>query len=486
MARARPPELFDRLADGVDAGVATGRQPLADRMRPRTLAEVVGQEHLLGDGRVLRRALESDRIPSMILWGPPGTGKTTLARLLASHTGAAFETLSAVTSGVREIREVVEEARRRRKDEGRGTVLFVDEIHRFNKAQQDALLPHVEAGTCVLVGATTENPSFEVNAALLSRTRVFALKELAIADIAALLRRALDDRERGLGSRAIEVDDKVLRGLAAAAAGDARRALSDLELVVELLPEEEHVLTPERIGAALGRRALRYDKAGEEHYNVVSAFIKSMRASDADAAVYWLVRMLEAGEDLMFVARRIVIFASEDVGNADPQALVVATAAASACHLVGLPEAVLPLSQATAYLALAPKSNSALRAYAAARKDVQRHGTLPVPMAVRNAVTQLMKTHGYGSGYRYPHDLDGGVDHEHDSYLPEALARTGPVIGRYVQPGALGWEAQAYATLVARRAPARDAVEAPSESNERDATSRDVAASDDDDDDAAI
>jgi putative ATPase len=306
----------------------------------------------------------------------------------------------------------------------------------------------------VLVGATTENPSFEVNAALLSRTRVFALRELAIVDIAALLRRALEDPERGLGARGIEADDAVLRGLAAAASGDARRALSDLELVVELLPEGEHVLTPERIGAALGRRALRYDKAGEEHYNVVSAFIKSMRASDPDAAVYWLVRMLESGEDVMFVARRIVIFASEDVGNADPQALAVATAAASATHLVGMPEAVLPLAQATSYLALAPKSNSALRAYAAARKDVQRHGTLAVPMVVRNAVTQMMKSHGYGSGYRYPHDLEGGLDDAHLSYLPDVLARTGPAFGRYVVPGKLGWEADAWAALVARRSPA--------------------------------
>jgi putative ATPase len=387
----------------------------------------------------------------MILWGPPGTGKTTLARILATQTGAAFETLSAVTSGVREIREVVDAARRRRAEEGRGTLLFVDEIHRFNKAQQDALLPHVEAGTCVLVGATTENPSFEVNAALLSRTRVFALRELSIADIAELLHRALGDAERGLGDRAVVADEAVLRGLAAAAAGDARRALSDLELAVELLPEGEHALTPERIASAIGRRALRYDKAGEEHYNVVSAFIKSMRASDPDAAVYWLVRMLEAGEDVMFVARRVVIFASEDVGNADPQALAVATAAASATHLVGMPEAVLPLAQATMYLALAPKSNSALTAYAAARKDVQQHGTLAVPMAVRNAVTAMMKAHGYGSGYRYPHDFEGGVDAQHGSYLPDAIAAKGPALGRYVVPGKLGWEAQAFAALAARR-----------------------------------
>jgi putative ATPase len=378
----------------------------------------------------------------MILWGPPGTGKTTLARIVAGATGSAFETLSAVTSGVKDIREVVARARERRKYERRTTVLFIDEVHRFNKAQQDALLPHVEAGVCRLIGATTENPSFEVNAALLSRARVFQLRELPVDALASVLRRALHDRERGLGVRGLKADDRLLQALARTAEGDARRALTTLELAVDLVGPKEPELLPEHVSQALGGRSLRYDKAGEEHYNVVSAFIKSMRASDADAAVYWLARMLEAGEDPMFVARRIVIFAAEDVGNADPHGLVLAQAAAAATHTVGMPEAVLILSQATQYLALAPKSNAALRGYTAARADVKRHGALPVPLAVRNATTKLMKESGYGKGYRYPHEHEGGVDKEHGSYLPDALAEQ-----RYVEPGALGWEAAAWDAL---------------------------------------
>ncbi len=445
MVSARSGELFDDPARASDARFA----PLAERMRPRTLEEFVGQRHLLGPGRPLARAIAADRLPSMVLWGPPGTGKTTLARLMASRSGAAFETLSAVSAGVKEIREVIERAQARRRLEDRSTLLFVDEIHRFNKLQQDALLPHVEAGVCRLVGATTENPSFEVNAALLSRLRVFALQGLAIDDIADLLTRALHDRERGLGERGITAAPELLRALASGVAGDARRALGELESVVDMMEDGVQEITAERIAAALGRRPLRYDKAGEEHYNVVSAFIKSMRASDPDAAVYWLVRMVEAGEDPMFIARRLVIFAAEDVSNADPQALVLAQAAASATHLIGLPEAVLPLTQATLYLALAPKSNSALASYAAARKDVQRWGALPVPLAIRNAVTRMMKEAGYGTGYRYPHDLEGGVDRDHTSYLPERLAEA--TLGRYVRLAAVGWEAEALRALRSRR-----------------------------------
>jgi len=423
-------------------------------MRPRTLDELVGQTHLLGPGRLLRRFIESGRIPSMILWGPPGTGKTTLARLLAGRHGAAFEVLSAVSAGVRDIRAVVERARDRRRHESRTTVLFVDEIHRFNKAQQDALLPHVEAGVCRLVGATTENPSFEVNAALLSRARVFQLRPLPIEGLVVLMRRALVDTERGLGRPDIEVDDGLLAAMGHTASGDARRALGALEAVVDLLPSEQTTLTRELASEALGGQPLRYDKDGEEHYNVVSAFIKSMRASDADAAIYWLARMLESGEDPLFVARRIVIFASEDVGNAEPQALVVAKAAADAVHFVGMPEAVLSLSQATMFMALAPKSNAALRAYSAARKDVRRFGALPVPLPVRNAVTDLMKDVKYGVGYRYPHDLEGGVDQDHRSYLPDAIVRRREAesFEHYVQPCDRGWEGRAAAALAARRA----------------------------------
>jgi putative ATPase len=441
--------LFDEtLAAGTPSSVTV---PLAERLRPRTLDEVVGQRHLLAPGKPLRVAFDAARLPSMILWGPPGVGKTTLARLLAGATGAHFIVLSAVLSGVKEIREAVEQAQRLAR-QGRATVLFVDEVHRFNKSQQDAFLPHVEAGLFSFIGATTENPSFEVNAALLSRARVFALRELTIDDLAGLLARALADTERGLGERGIEVEPRLLRGIAAAAQGDARRALGDLEACVDLVPDGVRTLEVEIVAAALGRRAIRYDKAGEEHYNVVSAFIKSLRGGDADAAVYWLVRMLEGGEDPMFVARRLVIFASEDVGNADPQGLVVAQAAAAATHLVGMPEAALHLTQATLYLSLAPKSNSALTSYAAARKEVQRSGALPVPMAVRNAVTTMMKAAGYGAGYRYPHDFPGSVDPRPTSLLPESLAAGG---ARFAELGEVGWEAEAARALAARRA-ARD------------------------------
>jgi putative ATPase len=427
--------------------------PLAERMRPRTLDEYIGQEHLTGPGRLLRRAVEADRIPSMILWGPPGTGKTTLARIIAARTGAVFETVSATDAGVKDLRAVVERARRRRDFEGRATVLFVDEIHRFNKAQQDALLPHVEAGVCTLIGATTENPSFEVNAALLSRARVMQLRPLAIPQLITLLRHALEDRERGLGAREVEAEDRLLGAIGLHSQGDARRALNALELAVELVPDEGEAprrLTPELLAEALGQAQLRYDRDGEEHYNIASAFIKSMRASDPDAAVYWMARMLEAGEPLEFVARRLVIFAAEDVGNADPQGLVVATAAADAARFVGMPEAVLPLTQAAVYLALAHKSNTTIKAYFAARKEVRQRGPLEVPLEIRNAVSKLMKQVGYGAGYRYPHDLDGHIDREHASHLPEPLRKHLPG-RRYVESSPHGWEAEAEARLAKLR-----------------------------------
>jgi putative ATPase len=411
--------LFERAARSEPRG-----QPLAERMRPRTLEELVGQRHLLGPGRLLDRVLSRrERLPSMILWGPPGSGKTTMARLFAGAVGAHLEVVSAVQSGVKELRQAVAEAEQRLAGRGQRTLLFVDEIHRFNRAQQDALLPHVEAGTVSLVGATTENPSFEVNAALLSRAQVLRLDPLGTSDLRQLLDRALETPLRGLGGLGVVVPDELRELIASESEGDARRALTTLELAVELARPVEAGGPPtvdrRAIEEARQQKLLRYDRAGEEHYSIVSAFIKSMRGSDPDAAVYWMTRMLEAGEDPLFILRRLVIFASEDIGNADPEALRVAVAATEAVRFVGLPEGALAMTQAALYLACAPKSNSALTSYAAARRAVDETGTLPTPLHLRNASTRLQKELGYGHGYKYPHDFEGHYVVE--EYLPEAL-----------------------------------------------------------------
>ena len=396
--------------------------PLADRMRPQTLDEFVGQDHLLGQGKVLRQAIESDHLPSMILWGPPGSGKTTLAMIIASTTGAQFLAFSAVLSGVKEIKQVIQEAEEERKYSQRRTVLFVDEIHRFNKAQQDAFLPHVERGTIILIGATTENPSFEVISPLLSRTKVFTLHSLIEDEIELILNRGLMNKERGLGQYNAVVEPEVIKGICQLANGDARAGLNTLEmLVLTTSPDGEGIrhIKKEDLREILERKAYLYDKSGEEHYNIISALHKSLRGSDPDAALYWLGRMLEAGEDPLYIARRMVRFASEDIGMADPQALQVAVAAMQAFHFIGLPEGNLALAQAAVYLATAPKSNALYTAFQGVQKDVRELENMPVPFHIRNAPTALMKDLGYGKEYKYPHDYpDHFVEEE---YLPENL-----------------------------------------------------------------
>jgi putative ATPase len=443
-------------------------EPLASRMRPRTLDEILGQEHLLAPGRVVRRSIEEDRITSMILWGPPGSGKTTLAEVIARQTRAHFVALSAVSAGVADLRKVVEDARKLRQFSQQRTILFIDEIHRFNKAQQDAVLPHVERGTVTLIGATTENPSFEVISALLSRCRVFTLRGLSEEHILTILHRALSDRERGLGQLGITIDEDALQQTAIFANGDARTALNVLELAASaaLTPARNQVLGTRPVAPAthitlplveeiMQHRALLYDKSGDQHYDTISALHKSLRGSDPDAGLYWLARMLEAGEDPLYIVRRLIRFASEDVGMADPQALLVCVAAQQAVHFVGLPEANLALAQAVVHLATAPKSNALEAAYSRVQEDVQQTRNDPVPLWIRNAPTQLMKDLDYGKDYKYAHDYykDMQIDDPErppatqiQEYLPDNLK------GRhYYEPGQQGKEASIKKWLEKRR-----------------------------------
>jgi len=410
--------------------------PLAERMRPQTLSEYIGQTHLLGHGCLLRSAIAEDKLFSMILWGPPGSGKTTLARILAHETKSNFVSFSAVLAGVKEIRAVIDEARELLERKKTKMILFVDEIHRFNKAQQDAFLPHVESGLITLIGATTENPSFEVIAPLLSRTRVLLLKPFSDDDLIAIVERALKDEKRGLGKSAIGTDSEAIHYIVGLADGDARNALNNLEAIVSLaqtLPPDQRIITNKFVQESLLKKALLYDKDGEEHYNLISAFHKSLRGSDPDAALYWLGRMLIAGEDPLYIARRLVRFASEDVGNADPQALIIAVAAQQAFHFIGLPEGELALAQAAVYLATAPKSNSLYTGYGKVKEIINKTGYLPVPLHIRNAPTKLMKELDYGKDYKYAHNYADAYTPQ--EYLPEKLKGQ-----NFYQPTESGYE----------------------------------------------
>jgi putative ATPase len=410
--------------------------PLAARMRPQTFAEFVGQEHLVGEGRVLRKCIEADQLPSMVFWGPPGSGKTTLAQIIANVTRAHFSALSAVSAGVADLRRVVGEAKRRLKSSGQRTILFVDEVHRFNKAQQDAVLPFVENGTVTFIGATTENPSFEVISPLLSRCRVFRLNLLSDDEVSVIVKRAIEDRERGLGTLRISIGEEALRHLVTMSNGDARVGLNTLEMAANAaLPGDDGLrrIDLPAIEEALQHRALLYDKSGDQHYDLISALHKSLRGSDPDAALYWLGRMLEAGEDPLYIARRLVRFASEDVGVADPEALVIAVAAQQAVHFVGLPEGNLALAEAVVYLAAAPKSNSLYQAYSRVQKDIGQGRNEPVPLHLRNPVTGLMREMGYGQGYKYAHDHPGHFVRQQN--LPPSLQGK-----RYYLPTEQGYE----------------------------------------------
>ncbi|MFQ5827193.1 MAG: replication-associated recombination protein A [Dehalococcoidia bacterium] len=417
--------------------------PLAARMRPRSFSEFVGQEHLVGEGRVLRKSIEADQLPSLILWGPPGSGKTTLAYVIAHITRSHFAPMSAVTAGVADLRRAVEEARERRGLHQQRTILFIDEIHRFNKAQQDAILPYVEKGTITFIGATTENPSFEVISPLLSRSRVYALKALTDEGVSLILKRALEDKEWGLGELKVELEKEAWEHLVVMSNGDARVALNAVEMATMATPPDgqgRRLVPLDTIEDALQQRALLYDKAGDQHYDIISALHKSLRGSDPDGALYWLGRMLEAGEDPLYIARRLVRFASEDVGMADPQALVVAMAAQQAVHFIGMPEGNLALAQAAVYLATAPKSNTLYRAYSEVQKDVQETRNEPVPPHLRNPVTRLMREMGYGKGYKYAHNFPGHFVEPHT--LPDSLEGR-----RYYIPSDQGFEKEIEARL---------------------------------------